>query len=230
MRNKLKILFGYFRGLGESVETYMNLEYSEIEDWQERFTTPDGKTEHEPPQSILDIVEEIVKKYVNKFHSKNDYTESDYWTLNITIYPYEKRINFQSECEVIIGHEYRRSDFTNLVSTLQLNNLKFQYFEIKDQELEKFKFGFSATWDETEISERRMNDEIIIYDDFDDTLADLTDDIMRIVEGAWWAQDPGAYGTITYSENQFYIHYWKREKDYERTELDFNITLDNIDE
>ena len=77
MRNKLKILFGYFRGLGESVETYMNLEYSEIEDWQERFTTPDGKTEHEPPQSILDIVEEIVKKYVNKFHSKNDYTESD---------------------------------------------------------------------------------------------------------------------------------------------------------
>jgi hypothetical protein len=231
MRNKLKILFGYFRGLKvKSVETYINFIDLNIEDWNKKFTTSNEKIKHEPPQLILDIIKETIKENIDEIDSENYYGENDYWTLYVTIYPWENRINFKSECEYIHESEYRKSDFTNLVPTRQLDNLKFQYFEIKDKELEKFKFNFSGSWEGTTISNKRMNGEIIIYDDFDDTLVDLTDDIMLVIEDMWWAENEGTYGTIIYSENQFYIHYWKKEKDYEMTELDFNITLENNEE
>jgi len=42
MKNKLKILFAYFRGVSDNVETTILLDRSNIEDWDRRFRLSEG--------------------------------------------------------------------------------------------------------------------------------------------------------------------------------------------
>ncbi len=99
MKNKLKMLFAYFRALKDkNVHTHITLDRSHIEDWDEKFQVNDKYIQ--PAGLIIKIIEELIELYYDEFDRYNDYDIDTYWYLEINIYPFENRLVFTSECKV----------------------------------------------------------------------------------------------------------------------------------
>ena len=91
MKNKLKMLFAYFRAFkSKNITTTYNMEVSNIEDIIEHFNI--GKKHIKPQKLMLEIIEELIELYINKIHRYNNYDYDEYWYLEITIKPFENKI------------------------------------------------------------------------------------------------------------------------------------------
>ena len=88
MKNKLKMLFAYFRALKDkNVFTHLTLDRDYIEEWGESFQVNDKYIK--PAGSIIKIIEELIKLYYYDFTRYNDYSVDEYWYLEIHIFPFE---------------------------------------------------------------------------------------------------------------------------------------------
>ena len=108
MKNKLKMLFAYFRAFKDkNVFTHLTLDRNYIEDWGRDFQV-NGKY-IKSIGSITNIIEELVKLYEDEFYRYNDYSVDEYWYLEIHIHPFENRLIFTSECKVEKGKRNKKS-------------------------------------------------------------------------------------------------------------------------
>jgi len=228
MKQKLKLLLAYFRAFKTDVlDTYINFDYNYINDWNEKFTTKEGK-EITLPTKLQDIFEQIVREYMQKFHRENNYEESEYWSLIIHVYPKQNRINFQSECEIVSEHDGQKTFSLNRENT----SLPRPIFDILDTIFEndlndknKFRFEFNGSYDEIDVD---LDFYMFINDDVN--YIELTDQLMTIVDGKWWTEGPGAYGTIYVEKDKsIRMEYYLKSKDYEMTDMNINVTPDNIE-
>ena len=239
MEDKLKILFAYFRAFKtESLETYMNLIYDSIEDWDKEFTTSNGKNV-KILSSITKILEEIVYDNMTSFHRYNDYDESDCWTLYVNIYPQENRINFKSECEIVTetekSYEYdltssREMSRTNDKPTLPqqtLGEIDKTFKSEVDEEDKIVSYSFDGYDSEIYVDEIYVDE--IKYDARKQPWVDLLDKIMREIFNRWWTEGLGMYGTIIINraKNTLNIDLNERDKDPKMTKMDLNITPDS---
>ena len=149
MKQKLKLLLAYFSAFKTDVlDIYINFDYNYMENWNEKFTTKDGK-EITLPTKLQEIFDGMVRKYMQKFHRENNYDESEYWTLIIHIYPKQNRINFQSECEIVTEYDGQKTFSLNRkntqlsTTTLDLVDTIFNE-DLKDKD--KFKFTFNCNY------------------------------------------------------------------------------------
>lgn len=228
MKQKLKLLLAYFRAFKTDVlDTYINFDYNYMENWNEKFTTKEGK-EITLPTKLQDIFEQIVREYMQKFHRENNYEESEYWSLIIHVYPKQNRINFQSECEIVSEHDGQKTFSLNRENT----SLPRPIFDILDTIFEndlndknKFNFTFNGSYDEIDVD---LDFYMFINDDVN--YIELTDQLMTIVDGKWWTEGPGAYGTIYVEKDKsIRMEYYLKSKDYEMTDMNINVTPDNVE-
>ena len=228
MKQKLKLLLAYFRAFKTDVlDTYINFDYNYMESWNGKFTTKEGK-EITLPTKLQEIFEDIIKEYMQKFHRENNYEESEWWTLLVYVYPKQNRINFQSECEIVSEHDGQKTFSLNRENT----SLPRPIFDILDTIFEndlndknKFRFEFNGSYDEIDVD---LDFYMFINDDV--YYIELTDQLMTIVDGKWWTEGPGAYGTIYVEKDKsIRMEYYLKSKDHEMTDMNINVTPDNIE-
>jgi hypothetical protein len=227
MKQKLKLLLAYFRGFKTDVlDTYINFDYYYFEDY-EQFTTKEGK-DINLPTKLQEIFEGIIRQYMSKFHRENNYDESEFWTLIIHIYPKQNRINFQSECEFLSEYDYQKTFSLNRENT----SLPRRIFDIIDtifdedlKDKDKFNFKFNGSHDEIDV-------ELDFYQFINDDVNYITlaNNLMMVVDGKWWHEGPGTYGTIYVEKDKsIRMEYHTKSKDYEMTKMNINVTPDNIE-
>lgn len=228
MKQKLKLLLAYFRAFKTDVlDTYINFDYNYIDGWNENFTTKEGK-EIKLPTKLQDIFEQIVREYMQKFHRENNYEESEWWTLLVYVYPKQNRINFQSECEIVSEHDGQKTFSLNRENT----SLPRPIFDILDtifendlKDKDKFRFEFNGSYDEIDVD---LDFYMFINDDVN--YIELVDQLMTIVDGKWWTEGPGTYGTIYVEKDKsIRMEYYLKSKDHEMTDMNINVTPDNIE-
>lgn len=228
MKQKLKLLLAYFRAFKTDVlDTYINFDYNYIDGWNGKFTTKEGK-EITLPTKLQDIFEQIVREYMSKFHRENDYDESEWWTLLVYVYPKQNRINFQSECEIVTEHDGQKTFSLNRENTSlprDIFNILDTIFENDLKDKDKFRFEFNGSYDEIDVD---LDFYMFINDDV--YYIELTDQLMTIVDGKWWTEGPGAYGTIYVEKDKsIRMEYYLKSKDHEMTDMNINVTPDNIE-
>lgn len=228
MKQKLKLLLAYFRAFKTDVlDTYINFDYNYMESWNGKFTTKEGK-EITLPTKLQEIFEDIIKEYMQKFHRENNYEESEWWTLLVYVYPKQNRINFQSECEIVTEHDGQKTFSLNKKNTsLSTTTLDLvdKIFEEDLKDKDKFNFTFNGSYDQIDVD---LDFYMFINDDV--YYIELTDQLMTIVDGKWWTEGPGAYGTIYVEKDKsIRMEYYLKSKDHEMTDMNINVTPDNIE-
>lgn len=228
MKQKLKLLLAYFRAFKTDVlDTYINFDYNYMESWDGKFTTKEGKG-ITLPTKLQEIFEDIIKEYMQKFHRENNYEESEWWTLLVYVYPKQNRINFQSECEIVTEHDGQKTFGLNRENTSlprEIFNILDTIFENDLKDKDKFRFEFNGSYDEIDVD---LDFYMFINDDV--YYIELTDQLMTIVDGKWWTEGPGAYGTIYIEKDKsIRMEYYLKSKDHEMTDMNINVTPDNIE-
>lgn len=243
MKNKLKILFRYFKSLKiEEASTYINLDWKYIENWQENFESYNPIKNIKLPKFIVEIVYELIDIYEPNFHKYNSYDESEYWTLIIDVSPEDEVLTFRSECEVVVeGLENKWQ-----ASITELDSVKGEVYEVFEEVvLTGFKskpnkeeylnasvqFFFDGRYDETYIDDVKINNDIIYPDGREfDYLGDLTESVMTLLRNRWWSEGPGTYGTIyvDMSIDLIKVTYTEREREFAPTEMYIQITPENV--
>jgi hypothetical protein len=229
MKQKLKLLLAYFRAFKTDVlDTYINFDYNHMESWNLKFTTKEGK-EIELPTKLQETFEDILKSYMQKFHRENNYDESEWWTLFVYVYPKQNRISFQSECEIVTESDGQQTFSLNRKNTqlspttLDLVDTIFKE-DLKDKD--KFNFEFNGNYDQIDVN---LDFYIFINDDIN--YIELTDQLMTNILGRWWTDGPGSYGTIYVEKDKsIRMEFFTKSKDHEMTEMNINVTPDNIEE
>jgi hypothetical protein len=229
MKQKLKLLLAYFRAFKTDVlDTYINFDYNHMESWDLKFTTKEGK-EIKLPTKLQETFEDILKSYMQKFHRENDYDESEWWTLLVYVYPKQNRINFQSECEIVTESDGQQTFSLNRKNTqlspttLDLVDTIFKE-DLKDKD--KFNFEFNGNYDQIDVN---LDFYIFINDDIN--YIELTDQLMTNILDRWWTDGPGSYGTIYVEKDKsIRMEFFTKSKDHEMTEMNINVTPDNIKE
>lgn len=228
MKQKLKLLLAYFRAFKTDVlDTYINFDYNYMESWNGKFTTKEGK-EITLPTKLQEIFEDIIEEYMQKFHRENNYDESEWWSLLVHVYPKQNRINFQSECEIVTEHDGQKTFSLNRENTSlprEIFNILDTIFENDLKDKDKFRFEFNGSYDEIDVD---LDFYMFINDDV--YYIELTDQLMTIVDGKWWTEGPGAYGTIYVEKDKsIRMEYYLKSKDHEMTDMNINVTPDNIE-
>ena len=238
MKEKLKILLGFFRGLKtEKIDTYITFSYDEIENWDEEFTI--GRQEIQLPRGILKIFEEVIDYMMNSFHKYNNYDESDTWSLFVSIYPFKNTIHFGSECYVVnsenvpyeidLTSPFKPSGTGDKKTLPQhlLDEINIVFDHELGEDVKTIEYEFDGTYDEVNASD-------FIIDDISDDIrqkpwANLIDNILKNIVDRWWKENYGAGGTIKIEKNKLIeIEVNFRSADYEQTDMDIKITPDDF--
>lgn len=227
MKNKLKMLFAYFRALKDkNVHTHLTLDRDYIEDWGEKFQV-NGKY-IQPVGSVIKIIEELIKLYYDEFYRYNDYDVDEYWYLEIHIKPFENKLIFTSECKVekATGNK-KQYDFKDLK---QKNKDFINKVYEENEDLSKFQIEFSGRWDDGEIKR-------VYFDgrrhDFDDDTGywELVAELMNMAEGTYyWNERSGAEGDLVVWDSVMFLDYTKYDEEYEDTGMRIEVTPDNVKE
>jgi hypothetical protein len=222
MKNKLKMLFAYFKPLGDVIKTYPALDGSIIEDWDEEFEIDNKKT-IEPPQVIIGVIEDLIKLNRNNFYRYNDYDVDTWWYLDITIEPKLNRLTFRSQCKIVTFDE---SQFENEVSDYPGLDLLLIKAKEEYDDFEKLNFIIKGSWDESEIYDVDIDD---ISEDESEILYKIGNKIMKKNTSDFWESEWGTLGDITIWGNDVFVNIRDYNTDYEDTEMNLVITPDNIE-
>jgi hypothetical protein len=227
MKNKLKMLFAYFRALKDkNVHTHLALDREDIEDWSRKFYV-NGKY-ITPAGSIIKIIEELIELYYDEFDRYNDYDIDTYWYLEINIYPFENRLVFTSECKVEKAKRNKEQyDFIDL--TQENKNFVNKIYD-ENEGLTKFKIEFTGRWDDGEINRVYFDNKRHHFDD-DDGFWGLVVDLMHKAEGGpYWNEGPGAEGDLLVWDSVMFLDYTSFYEEYEDTGMRIGVTPDNVKE
>lgn len=240
MKQKFKFLLAYFKGFGvDRLNTYIDFDYNSISDWNETFEDLRGN-EIKPPNSIIQVMTDLINYKMKEFHKHNVYDWDEYWTLIINIYPKENRINFQSECRIQSEEAYkfeynlesseemsRSGDEPTLPQNILDEINKTLEIEIDDEDT-LVTFDFDGSYDETYVEDVRVDNDR--YEVRKHPWVDLLNRIMRWAVDRWWNEGPGNSGTVKIVRNEsLVINGVFKSQDYEMTDMNINVTPDSFE-
>jgi len=227
MKNKLRMLFAYFRALKDkNVFTHLTLDRSHIEDWGETFDINGKRVK--PVGSVIKIIKELIKLYNDEFYRYNDYDVDEYWLLEIHIKPFENKLIFTSECKVEKKTRNKKQyDFKDL--NQESKDFINKIYE-ENEGLTKFEIEFTGRWDDGEIDLVYFDNRRHYFDD-DDGFWGLVVDLMHKAEGGpYWNEGPGASGDLVVWDSVMFLDYIKFDEEYEDTGMRIEVTPDNVKE
>ena len=223
MKNKLKMLFAYFRAFkSKNITTTYNMELSNIEDIIEHFDI--GKKHIKPQKLMLEIIEELIELYISKIHRYNNYDHDEYWYLEITIKPFENKIIFQSECNFEMSEDEKEE---LKIGRLDEYTQTFIKEVFNEYDLHKLEMSFYGRWGDGEAYDVEFDGRLNKVKS-DEKFWDLTYNIMEIFEGKYWNEDNGIRGDITIIGDDIYVEYEKLYTEFGPTKLNLIITPDNV--
>ena len=234
MKNKLKMFFSYFKGLKvKTVDTDIPFDVNTIEPgWNEHFyfRKSDGqKSLVTPPDTIISIFSEILNKITPEFRKYNNYEYDELWYLNALIYPFENRIVFTSDCKQEIS--IKKKETVNLDDiTTRTKEIIYDIFE--DDIIKKLELHFYGRWDDGEVFEAYVNDiDARIDSEDEDRYWVIVNDIMKRNVNLYWNGENGFKGRIiVYANGKVIIDGYEFEEEYEPTDMNIQITLDNFND
>ena len=226
MKNKLKILFAYFRSISQSVQTTILLDRDAIEQWDGKFSTSEGNYVS-TTSSIEKIIEELIEIYYHTIRGYLNFDQDEYWHLEINVFPNKKTLIFTASCK-----EEQEIRFTRDYEYTQLDEerqglVDYLYSEFSDNA--KIEFEGYGRWDDGSVYEfyvdgkPKKNTE-----DYDDTLWNIANYFMTKINGNWWNDGPGASYDITIWGDDIFVRGLKYEQEYEDTGMRIEITPDNV--
>ena len=227
MKNKLKALFAYFRGLKQE-ELFFNITfgYNTIEEFSD-ISLGGTRKFIEPAKPIRDIIEEVIKKLMPTFHHYNDYNEDDWWSLEVSIYPFKNEIHFTSECKYANSvPEQLQMEFSDLSEELQDTITEIE----EENNLTKIQFDFIGIWD-VDILNILFDDKFIkTTNELTILFQDVTDKLMSKNYGKYWTDDGGFTGDITIWGDDIFLDLENRLVEWGNTDMDITITPDFFDD
>ena len=230
MKDKLRMLFAYFRGFkSQTVSTSILIDDvdNEIFDWdQNYFFGPDKRST--PIQPINDTIEKLIKIYYDELTKYNTYDWDTLWSLDITISPFENKILFESECKQ--PHDIdidRMFEIKDMNSTRKQPVLDFQ----SKVEATIIDIQFFGNYDSSEVTNLEFDnrEKPINGPDWDeDDLLNVVDSIMTSFDSKYWNESAGYSGDIRIWGDDIILNCVKHELDYSPTGLNLVVTPENV--
>ena len=228
MKNKLKILFAYFRRVSDNVETTILLDRSNVEDWDGKFRPSEGG-QIPLTTSIENIIYELVQIYYDEIRGYLDFDIDEYWYLQINIYPKEKTLVFTASHKEETSTPFRIDyEYTDLDEERQ-GNIDFLYSEFPDTA--KIEFQGYGRWSDGDIYELYVDGkQKKITSDYDDVLWNIANYFMTEMDGRWWNAEAGANFSITIWGDDIFVRGNTFIQEYEDTGMKIKVTPDNVEE
>jgi hypothetical protein len=230
MKDKLRMLFAYFRGFkSQTVSTSILIDDAdnEIFDWdQNYFFGPDKR--YTPIQPINDTIEKLIKIYHDELTKYNTYDWDTLWSLDITISPFENKILFESECkqphDIDIDKMFEIKDMN---STRKQPVLDFQ----SKVEATIIDIQFFGEYDSGEVTRLEFDnrEKPINGPDWDeDDLRNVVDSIMTSFDNRYWNEGGGYSGDIRIWGDDIILNCVKHDLEYSPTGLNLVVTPENV--
>lgn len=230
MKDKLKILFGFLRGLrSKIVQTRVELDRSDIDYWDRKFLT-DGNINIEIPSFIETILEELIDHFYYEFRKYIELDNDDYWFLYIEIYPNENKLYFQGQHKVEKSESFsRKFQYVGMKREVQYG-IDYLYSEYPDTAYFDFeingRFGEGDSFD-FEVDNRRKK----ITEELDQRLWDIGYGLMVTITGdRYWNEGPGAELSCRIWGDDIIVKGNIKKEEYEDSGMNLEITLDNIED
>jgi hypothetical protein len=230
MKDRLKMLFAYFRGFKSqivSTSVLIDDDDNEIFDWDQNYSFDNDKR-YTPIKPINDTIEKLIKIYYDEFTEYNTYEYDTLWALEITISPFENKILFESECkqphDVDIDKMFEINDMN---STRKQPVLDFQ----SKVEATIIDIQFFGEYDSGEVTRLEFDNRekpINGPDWNEDDLLNVVDSIMTSFDGKYWNESGGYSGDIRIWGNDIILDCVKHELDYSPTGLKLVVTTENV--
>ena len=228
MKNKLKILFAYFRGISQSVQTSILLDRHIIEEWDGKFSTSEGNYVS-TTSSIEKIIEDLIEIYYSDFRSYLDFDIDEYWYLYIDIDPKEKILTFTASGKEETQDSFRKDyEYTDLDEERQ-GNIDYLYSEFPDTA--KIQFDGYGRYSDGQIYEFYVDGkQKKITSDYDDALWNIANYFMTKLNGRWWNDEGGADFSITIWGDDIFVRGNTFTQEYQDTGMRIKVTPDNVEE
>ena len=251
MRKKLLLLFRYFESFrAERVNTWMNIDYRTIEDCQEEYSldgisvfdetgTRLGSTtkylgSNDVLESINRILEEIVESKMKEFHRWNNYEWDEYWSLDITIFPKQKRIKFRSEC--------KEKSYTTKLGEFKIQDLEPPHIRFIEEiqkgesqitgyeETAKIEYNYDISYDYHELNDFEFDNQLLNIGskENEDVFFDIVDALLTKTLGRWYQDENSVDGDITIMGKDIFLNYRVGYLEYEWTDMDINLTINDF--
>lgn len=238
MKQKLKFLLAYCRGISDSLETTILFDRRYIEDWDKEFETSEGKYV-KFTKTFEDILIEICKIYLEQIINWLDWDIDEYWNLRIKIYPNEfvSETNPKNKGKIVFTASHKQElntefdyafDYDNVSDNVK-NYIDFLYSEFSDTT--KFEYDGYARWGDTD----RYNFNVDGYRreitrEIDETIWQIANELLTKKLGWYWYDRPGANFSIVIWGDDILIDGHIKEEEYEDSGVNLEVTLDNIEE
>ena len=230
MKDRLKMLFAYFRGFkSQIVSTSVLIDDGddEIFDWDQIYSFDNDKR-YTPIKPINDTIEKLIKIYYNELTKYNTDEWDTLWALEITISPFENKILFESECkqphDIDIDQMFEINDMN---STRRQPVLDFQ----SKVEAAIIDIQFFGEYDSSEVTRLEFDnrEKPINGPDWDeDDLLNVVDSIMTSFDGKYWNESGGYSGDIRIWGNDIILDCVQHELDFSPTGLNLVVTTENV--
>jgi hypothetical protein len=228
MKQKLKLLFAFLRGLkGHLVDTSVLFDRTYIEDWDGTFdvTNEQRNTKRRSlPSHFEKFIEELIKNHMDDFYEYLDLTWDEYWYLYINIYPFENRIVFTSSCKI-----ENRQSFNKIFSYRDLSKKNketvLKFYE-DDEDLAKIDFEFFGRWDDGAVYNLELDGSLVKINNNEDLWMIVNELMIEITGNKYWSAEAGAEGDIRIWGDTIFIKGFTKDQDYESTDMELEINLD----
>ena len=233
MKQKLKLLFAFLRGLkGYLVDTSILFDRLYIEDWDDKFDVTNEQRQTKRmklPPNLQRFIEELIKNHMDDFYEYLDLTWDDYWYLYINIYPFENKIVFTSSHKTETRESFNK--IFNYGDLSQKNKETILQFYEDDEDLAKIEYEFFGRWDDGQIWGLELDGILTRMDNqMEENLWMIVNELMKTITGNnYWNTDAGAEGHVTIWGDTIFFKGVTKDQDYESTEMEFEINLDTYE-
>ena len=233
MKQKLKLLFAFLRGLkGHLVDTSITFDRLHIEDWDDKFDVTNEQRQTKRmklPPNLQRFIEELIKNHMDDFYEYLDLTWDDYWYLYINIYPFENRIVFTSSHKVEERESFNK--IFNYGDLSEKNKETILQFYEDDEDLAKIEYEFVGRWDDGQVYSLELDGILTRIDNqMDENLWMIVNELMKTITGNnYWNTDAGAEGHVTIWGDTIFFKGVTKDQDYDSTDMEFEINLDTYE-
>ena len=233
MKQKLKLLFAFLRGLKvDFANTTISMDRRTIDDWGGKFETVNRTDKRIKnlifPSNIEKIIDDLIEYYMDDFYSDLDLSYDDYWHLYVDIHPFQNKITFESSHKVQQELPFERDYEYKSLDVERQGVVDFLYSEFADGT--KIQFEGYGRWGDGETYEFYVDGKLKkITSDYDDALWNITNYFMGKINGSWWNDGPGANYDITIWGDDIFVKGKSYEQEYENTGMLIEVTPDNFE-
>jgi len=233
MKQKLKLLFAFLRGLKvDFAYTTISMDRRIIENWSGKIETVNRNDKRIKnlilPSNIEKIIDDLIEHYMDDFFEDLDLSYDDYWNLYVDIRPFQNKLTFESSHKEQQEFSFERDYEYKSLDAERQGVVDFLYSEFTDGI--KIDFDGDGTWGDGNIYNLYVDGKQKTIDrEYEEALWNITNYFMSKIVGNWWNDGPGASYDITIWGDDIFVKGKSYEQDYENTGMLIEVRPDNFE-